>query len=122
VISVLPPPPVHKLLDQPSKGLYCQLILMPLLQGHRILAQVAGHELPVIKLLPPLVLSEADVDWIERGFAEVIGDSRSLGRMFDLGRTLATQVMRERAGVASAQAVRSPRRSGRRPKRSAAHQ
>lgn len=90
----------YELLDQASKGLFCQLILIPLLQRHRILAQVAGHELRVIKLLPPLVLSAADVDWIECGFAEVIGDSRSLGRMFDLGRTLASQVMRERAGVA----------------------
>jgi ornithine--oxo-acid transaminase len=90
----------YALMDQASKGLFCQLILIPLLQRQRILAQVAGHELPVIKLMPPLVVSEADLDWILRGFAEVIGDSQSLGRMFDLGRTLAAHALRARAGAA----------------------
>jgi ornithine--oxo-acid transaminase len=90
----------YGLMDQASKGLFCQLILIPLLLRHRILAQVAGHELPVIKLLPPLVLSESDLDWTLRGFAEVIGDSHSLGGMLDLGRTLAAQALRARAGVA----------------------
>jgi ornithine--oxo-acid transaminase len=89
----------YKLMDQASKGLFCQLILIPLLRQHRILAQVAGHRLPVIKLLPPLVVDESDVDWIERGFAEVIGDSQRLGRMLDLGRSLATSLVRERAGI-----------------------
>jgi ornithine--oxo-acid transaminase len=90
----------YALMDQASKGLFCQLILIPLLERQRILAQVAGHELPVIKLLPPLVLSESDLDWTVRGFAEVIGDSQSLGRMFGLGRTLATHALRARAGAA----------------------
>jgi ornithine--oxo-acid transaminase len=90
----------YALMDQASKGLFCQLILIPLLQHQRILAQVAGHELPVIKLMPPLVVSETDLDWIENGFAEVIRDSQSLGSMFDLGRTLAAHALRARAGAA----------------------
>ena len=89
----------YALMDRASPGLFCQLILIPLLRRERILAQVAGHELPVIKLLPPLVLSEADLEWTLRGFAEVIGDSQSLGSMVDLGRTLAAQALRARAGV-----------------------
>ena len=36
---------------------------MPLFTDHRVLSQVAGHGLNVIKGLPPLVLSEDDVDW-----------------------------------------------------------
>ena len=52
----------YKLSDQARKGLFYQLILIPLLRQHRILAQVAGHGLPVIKLLPPLVVGEGDVD------------------------------------------------------------
>jgi ornithine--oxo-acid transaminase len=55
------------LMDRASKGLFCQLILIPLLRDHRILAQVAGHDLPVVRLLPPLVLSEEDLDWAVRG-------------------------------------------------------
>ena len=90
----------YALMDRASKGLFCQLILIPLLQRQRILAQVAGHELPVIKLMPPLVVSESDLEWIQSGFAEVIGDSQSMGSMFDLGRTLATHALRARAGAA----------------------
>jgi ornithine--oxo-acid transaminase len=87
-------------MDRASKGLFCQLVLIPLLRDHRILAQVAGHDLTVIKLLPPLVLSEEDLDWTVRGFAAVIGDSRSLARLVDLGRTLAGHALRKRAHAA----------------------
>jgi ornithine--oxo-acid transaminase len=89
----------YALMERASPGLFCQLILIPLLRRQRILAQVAGHELPVIKLLPPLVLSEADLDWILRGFAEVIGDGASLAGMLDLGRTLASHALRARAAA-----------------------
>jgi ornithine--oxo-acid transaminase len=87
----------YALMDRASKGLFCQLVLIPLLRDHRILAQVAGHDLPVIKLLPPLVLSEEDLDWTVRGFAAVVGDSRSLARLAALGRTLAGHALRTRA-------------------------
>jgi ornithine--oxo-acid transaminase len=90
----------YALMDRASRGLFYQLILISLLQRQRILAQVAGHELPVIKLMPPLVVSKLDLDWILRGFAEVIGDSQSLGSLFDLGRTLASHASRARAGAA----------------------
>jgi ornithine--oxo-acid transaminase len=89
----------YAMLDKANKGLFCQLILMPLFQRHRILAQVAGHGMPVIKLLPPLVLSEADAEWIETAFEDVIGDSHALGAVWDLGRTLAAHALKNRAGV-----------------------
>jgi ornithine--oxo-acid transaminase len=89
----------YAMLDKANKGLFCQLILMPLFQRHRILAQVAGHGMPVIKLLPPLVLSEADAEWIETAFEDVIGDSHALGAVWDLGRTLAGHALKNRAGV-----------------------
>jgi ornithine--oxo-acid transaminase len=90
----------YALMDRASKGLFCQLILIQLLRNHRILAQVAGHDLPVIKLLPPLVLSEQDVEWILRAFAAVIGDSQSLASLASLGRELAGHALRTRADAA----------------------
>ena len=75
-------------------------MLIQLLRHHRILAQVAGHDLPVIKLLPPLVISEQDLDWILRGFAAVIGDSQSLASLAGLGRKLAGHALRTRADAA----------------------
>ncbi len=90
----------YAMLDKANKGLFCQLILIPLFKRHRILAQVAGHAMPVIKLLPSLVLSDADAGWIETAFEDVVGESHALGAVWDLGRTLAGHALKIRAGTA----------------------
>ena len=41
-------------LETANKGLFCQLITVPLFKDHKILTQVAGHGSHTIKLLPPL--------------------------------------------------------------------
>jgi ornithine--oxo-acid transaminase len=55
--------------------------------------------MPVIKLLSPLVVSEADVDWIETGIEDVVRASHSLGAVWDLGRTLASHAVRARSAA-----------------------
>jgi ornithine--oxo-acid transaminase len=90
----------YAMLDKANKGLFCQLILIPLFKRHRILAQVAGHAMPVIKLLPPLVLSKADAEWIGTAFEDVVAESHALGAVWDLGRTLAGHALKSRAGAA----------------------
>jgi ornithine--oxo-acid transaminase len=78
------------LLEAVSTGLFCQLITIPLCKNHRILAQVAGHASHTVKLLPALVISEQDCDWIESSFDEVIADSHRVpGGVWSLGMTLA---------------------------------
>ena len=89
----------YAMLDKANKGLFCQLILIPLFKKHRILAQVAGHAMPVIKLLPPLVIDEADVRWIGEAFEDVVSESHALGAVWDLGRTLAGHALKNRAGA-----------------------
>lgn len=89
----------YAMLDKANKGLFCQLILIPLFKKHRILAQVAGHAMPVIKLLPPLVIDEADAEWITDAFDDVVGESHALGAVWDLGRTLAGHALKNRAGA-----------------------
>jgi ornithine--oxo-acid transaminase len=77
------------LLEAVSTGLFCQLITIPLCKNHRILAQVAGHASHTVKLLPALVISEQDCDWIESSFDEVIADSHRVpGGVWSLGMTL----------------------------------
>ncbi len=86
------------LLEAANKGLFCQLITIPLFKQHRILTQVAGHGSHTVKLLPPLVLSEPDCDWIERAFDAVIADSHKVpGAVWSLGKTLVDHAMRARA-------------------------
>jgi ornithine--oxo-acid transaminase len=89
----------YALLEQANEGLFCQLLLMPLLARHHILAQVAGHAVPVIKLLPPFVVGEDDLLWIESSFHEVLHEAESLGGIWELGRTLAGHSLRARIGA-----------------------
>jgi ornithine--oxo-acid transaminase len=60
------------LMHQMDKSLFPQAALIPLLDEHHILTQVAGHHIDVIKLLPPLVISEDDVAWFLRAFEGVM--------------------------------------------------
>ena len=86
------------LLEAANKGLFCQLITIPLFKQHRILTQVAGHGSHTVKLLPPLVLSERDGERIERAFDAVIADSHKVpGAVWSLGKTLVDHAMRARA-------------------------
>jgi len=87
------------LLETANSGLFCQLIVIPLLKEHRILAQVAGHGNHTIKLLPPLIISDQDCDWIERSFETVISDAHRVpGAIWSLGKTLVENAARARAG------------------------
>ena len=69
-----------RLLEKMQPGLFAQLVVVPLFTDHRILSQVAGHGLNVIKGLPPLVVSEEDVDWFAAALDEVVGEAQKLGR------------------------------------------
>jgi len=72
------------MLAKVNASLFCQLITMPLFERHRIICQVAGHDSLVVKLIPPLVLTDADRIWIRDAFAAVIADWRAHSRR-DLG-------------------------------------
>jgi ornithine--oxo-acid transaminase len=85
------------LLETASKGLFCQLITIPLFQEHKILTQVAGHASHTIKLLPSLTISDADCDWIISAFDAVIAASHRVpGPVWTLGKTLMAHSMRAR--------------------------
>jgi ornithine--oxo-acid transaminase len=87
------------LLEKATKGLFCQSVIIPLFTRHRILSQVAGHDMYVIKLLPPLCLSAADEDWIVSAFDDVIGESHKVpGSVWDLATTLAGNALKTKAG------------------------
>ena len=87
------------LLEKATKGLFCQTVIIPLFMRHRILAQVAGHEMYVIKLLPPLGITQADEDWIVRAFDDVIADCHRMpSSIWDLATTLAGNSLKRKAG------------------------
>src|SRR2546421_10287189 len=85
------------MLEAASKGLFCQLITIPLFKDHNILTQVAGHGSHTVKLIPPLVINDTDCDWIVRAFDAVIADSHRVGAVWSLGKTLVEHAMRASA-------------------------
>jgi ornithine--oxo-acid transaminase len=66
-----------RVMERMQTGLFAQLVVVPLFTKHRILSQVAGHDLPVLKGLPPLVLTERDIDALVTALDDVI---RKAGR------------------------------------------
>src|SRR2546421_268663 len=85
------------MLETASKGLFCQLITIPLFKQHKILTQVAGHGSHTVKLIPPLIIDDEDCDWIVRAFDAVIADSHRVGAVWSLGKTLVEHAMRASA-------------------------
>jgi ornithine--oxo-acid transaminase len=82
------------LLEAANKGLFCQLIAIPLFRDHKLLTQVAGHGSHTIKLLPPLIITDEDCDRIERAFGEVIAAAHCVpGAIWSLGKTLVGNAM-----------------------------
>jgi ornithine--oxo-acid transaminase len=70
----------YRLLDRVQPGLFAQVVVVPLFKEHRILSQVAGHKIPVIKAIPPLTLSETDLDWFAEALDETIRKAQRLPR------------------------------------------
>lgn len=74
---------IHKM----DKSLFTQMIITTLLTQHRILAQVAGHNMDVVKILPPLVIGEKEVERFVNAFDAVLADCRKFpGPMWELGK------------------------------------
>jgi len=82
---------LHKL----DQSLFCQAVLIPLLKDHRILAQVAGHGMDVIKLIPPLVLNTEDVDTVAKAFDTVIAACHKFpGPVWEVGKRLSQAALK----------------------------
>ena len=85
-------------LETASKGLFCQLITIPLFKDHQILTQVSGHASHTIKLLPSLTITDEDCQWIETAFDTVVNASHRVpGAVWSLGKTLVDNAMRKSA-------------------------
>jgi ornithine--oxo-acid transaminase len=84
---------LHKL----DSSLFPQMIVMPLMRDHRVLTQTSGKGQDIIKLLPPLILSDADIEWFLKAFEETLKLAHQFpGGVWDLGKSLAKAAMSDR--------------------------
>jgi acetylornithine/succinyldiaminopimelate/putrescine aminotransferase len=85
------------MLQAARKGLFAQMVVVPLLQRHRILTQVSGDRLEVIKLIPPLIIGEREVTRFVEAFEDVMEEAHAGGGLlWDFGRTLMKQAVANR--------------------------
>ena len=83
------------MLQKARVGLFAQMVVVALFQRHRILTQVSGDHMEVIKLIPPLIIGDAEVRLFTEALADVLEDaSKGSGLMWDFGRTLIKQAVR----------------------------
>jgi ornithine--oxo-acid transaminase len=74
-----------KFLHSVEKELFPQMIVTSLLTRHRILAQVAAHGRDEIKILPPLTITEREIDLFVNALDEVLDLCRKFpGPVWDL--------------------------------------
>ena len=82
-------------LEAANKGLFCQMVTIPLFKEYHLLTQVAGHGMNVVKLLPPLNLTNKDRDWIVNSFEHAIADTHKVpGSIWTLGKNLASHALK----------------------------
>jgi ornithine--oxo-acid transaminase len=86
------------MLETANKGLFCQLITVPLFKDEKVLTQVSGHGSHTIKILPPLTINDDDCKWIQNSFDKVIAGAHKVpGAIWSLGKTLVDNAVRKSA-------------------------
>ena len=94
-----------KLLHKIDKVLFAQMIVTQMLSKHRILTQVAGHAMDVLKILPPLIIGEKEVDMFVNALDDVLTECRKFpGPMWELGNNFV------RAAIGSRRTSEAPSR------------
>jgi ornithine--oxo-acid transaminase len=73
-----------RVMERVQPGLFAQLVVVPLFTKHRILSQVAGYDTPVLKAIPPLVITEQDIDEFVSALSDVIGKATRPSRVAGL--------------------------------------
>jgi len=63
---------VWEAIERRQPGLFAQMVTVPLFHEHRIVTQVAGHHMNVVKALPPLVTPEAELHRFAAALREVL--------------------------------------------------
>ena len=69
---------MYRMLERAQRGLFAQLVVVPLFSEHRILTQVAGHDMAVVKVLPPLMLGDDDLDLFVDALRETVKKARRM--------------------------------------------
>jgi ornithine--oxo-acid transaminase len=109
-------PPQSKALRRRFNGLerlrpaiVSQMLVVPLFHRHRILTQVAADNVNIIKLLPPLICGQEEIDYFVGALDDVLRDAHGgSGLMFEFGRTMVRGALRRTGKLRPAAPNRVP--------------
>ncbi len=68
--------------ERAQPGIFSQLVVEPLFHEHRILCQVAGHRMNVVKALPALVVEEEEIRRFAAALEEVVARAERVPSAF----------------------------------------
>jgi ornithine--oxo-acid transaminase len=97
-----------RMLERMQPGIFAQLVVVPLFTDHRILSQVAGHKVNIVKGLPPLTITDEDVDWFATALGQVVGEAQKMGRAMTSFALRAARAGRRKHSLSRSAAGRSP--------------
>jgi ornithine--oxo-acid transaminase len=71
-------------------AIFSQLMVVPLFHRHRILTQVAADNVNIVKLLPPLICGQEEIDYFVNSLDDVLKDAHdhNSGLLLEFGRTM----------------------------------
>jgi ornithine--oxo-acid transaminase len=70
----------YRFAERLQPGLFAQFVVAPLFHDHRVLSQVAGHSIPVVKALPALVVSDDDLVWFADALDATVAKAQRVPR------------------------------------------
>jgi ornithine--oxo-acid transaminase len=92
-------------------GMFSQMVVVPLFHRHRILTQVAADNVNIVKLLPPLIAGQQEVDYFVQALDDVMADAqRGSGLAYEFGKTMARGALgrKSQRSVATASPANGP--------------
>lgn len=80
-------------------ALFSQCVVVPLFHRHGILTQVAADAMNVVRLLPPLIVGDEEIDYFVNALEDVLEDAERGSKLFfEVGRTMAQGALRKTRG------------------------
>jgi ornithine--oxo-acid transaminase len=79
-----------RMIEALRPALFSQMIVVPLFHRHRILTQVAADNMNVVKLLPPLIAGDDEVELFADALDDVLSSAQQGSSLiFEFGKTMA---------------------------------
>jgi ornithine--oxo-acid transaminase len=87
----------YRAIESARTALFAQSLVVPLFHRYRILTQVAADNVNIIKLLPPLIAGEPEIDQFVLALDELLGDvERSSRPLVEFGVEMAKGALHAR--------------------------